>query len=108
MARWLTKVLRRVQEHALRRRLRLTAKAAREVAALGLDPEDVRDVLMRLDAADSVGRKVSDVTGEWMYVFKPLAEGDLIYIKLILRSESVVVSFHEDEKDENELQEEDE
>jgi hypothetical protein len=108
MARWLTKVLRRIQEHALQRRLRLTAKAAREIAALGLGPEDVRDVLMGLNSADSTGRKLSDVTGEWMYVFKRLGGGDAIYIKLILRNESVVVSFHEDEENENERPKEDE
>jgi tetrahydromethanopterin S-methyltransferase subunit G len=99
MARWLTKVLKRVRELALQRRLRLTAKASREVAALGLDPEDVRDVLMRLEWIDSTGRKLSHVTGEWMYIFKRHAGRDRLYIKLILRSESVVVSFHQDEED---------
>ena len=99
MAHWLTKVLRRVQELSLQRRFRLTAKAAREVAALGLDPEDVRETLVRLRSADSAGRQMSNMTGEWMYVFKRRVGEDLVYVKLILRSEFVVVSFHEDEGD---------
>ena len=32
-----------------------------------------------------------------MYVFKPRVGGDTLYLKLILRSECVVLSFHEDE-----------
>ena len=99
MARWLTKVLRRVQDLALQRRLRLTAKASQEIAALGLDPEDVRDALMKLKSADLDGRKISHVTGEWLYIFKRHAEEELVYIKLILRGECVLVSFHQDEED---------
>jgi hypothetical protein len=40
-----------------------------------------------------------------MYVFKPEATGDVLYVKLILRSDCIVVSFHEDEGDRNEEQE---
>jgi hypothetical protein len=32
-----------------------------------------------------------------MYVFKPSVAGVLVYLKLVLRAECVVVSFHEDE-----------
>jgi hypothetical protein len=32
-----------------------------------------------------------------MYVFKPRVDEATIYLKLILREECVVVSFHEDE-----------
>ena len=102
MARWLTKVLRRVQEFALQREVRFTAKAAREMAALGLDVEDVRDALLQLRIADSAGRKASGVTGEWLYIFKPYAGEELIYIKLILRNECVLISFHPDDQDDEE------
>jgi len=50
-----------------------------------------------LKAADFVERLVSEVTGEWMYVFKPSVGGIPIYVKVILRRGCVVVSFHEDE-----------
>ena len=43
---------------------------------------------------------MSSTTGEWMYVFKPVVEGSVLYIKLILRNECVVVSFHEDDQGE--------
>jgi len=32
-----------------------------------------------------------------MYLFKPELAGTVLYVKLILRSDCVVVSFHEDE-----------
>jgi hypothetical protein len=53
--------------------VRLTLKAARELAAIGagLDIQDACDVLAALTAEDSVGRLESEHTGEWMYVFKP-------------------------------------
>lgn len=34
-----------------------------------------------------------------MYVFKPAVDGTLVYLKLVVRAECVVVSFHEDEGD---------
>jgi hypothetical protein len=37
------------------------------------------------------------VTGKWMYVFKLHVEMTVIYVKVILRSNCVVVSFHADE-----------
>jgi len=64
---------------------------------LGLSPEDVRDVIAGLGADDSAGRLASETTGEWMYVFKPDVGGQIIYVKLVLRGDCVVVSFHEDE-----------
>jgi hypothetical protein len=99
MSRWLRKVLTRVHELAAEGKVRLTAKANRELSslALGLDPEDVRDVLLGLTVGDSAGRRVSKRTGEWMYVFKPHLGGEIVYMKLILRGECVIVSFHEDE-----------
>lgn len=64
---------------------------------MGLSPEGVRDVIAGLGAEDSAGRLVSETTGEWMYVFKPDVGGQIIYVKLVLRGDCVVVSFHEDE-----------
>ena len=39
-----------------------------------------------------------------MYVFKPSVAGTAVYVKLILRAESVVVSFHTDEDEADEEQ----
>ena len=44
-----------------------------------------------------LGRLESAATGEWMYLFKPRLAGMVVYVKLILRNDCVVVSFHEDE-----------
>lgn len=98
MPRWLPKVLTRIRELAAERKVRFTLKALRELAALGmsLDPTDACDVLVNLTTEDSAGRLVSESTGEWMYVFKPRVAGMLVYVKLILRSDCLVVSFHED------------
>lgn len=71
MPRWLPRVLTRVRELAVQRRVRFTLKARRELAALGLglDQEDACEALAGLTAEDSVGRRV-------------------------------VISFHEDDPDE--------
>ena len=76
-----------------------TLKARRKLASLelGLDEEDAYDVLANLTAEEAVGRLESVTTGEWMYLFKPLLAGTVLYIKLILRNDCIVVSFHEDE-----------
>lgn len=99
MPRWLPRMLAGVHERASTGKVRLTAKAHREVAALGagLDPEDVREVLLGLTASDSAGRHVSRKTSEWMYVFRLQLGGECVYLKLVLRGECVVVSFHENE-----------
>jgi len=69
---------------------------------LGLDEEDACDMLAKLAVADWAGRLASAATGEWMYLFKPELAGTVLYVKLILRSNCVVVSFHEDEGGSNE------
>ena len=99
MPRWLPRVLSQITRLATARRLSFTHKALRELAALGFgfDSADARDVLMNLDAGDSVGRKTSAATGEWMYIFKPRIERTVVYVKLILRAECVIISFHDDE-----------
>ena len=99
MPRWLPKVLTRIREFAAARKILFTLKARRELASLefGLDEEDACDVLVNLNSDDSAGRLESAATGEWMYLFKPQLAGTVLYVKLILRNDCVVVSFHEDE-----------
>lgn len=74
-------------------------KALQELAALdmGLDEEDAGDVLANLAPSDLVERLVSKKTGEWMYVFKPSVGAVVVYVKVVLRSDCVVISFHEEE-----------
>jgi hypothetical protein len=67
-----------------------------------LDETDACDALEKLTAEDSAGRRESDGTGEWMYLFKPSLAGVILYVKVILRNDCVVVSFHEDEGDDHE------
>lgn len=68
----------------------------------GLDQDDACDVLAHLSAEESAGRLESESTGEWMYLFKPQVSGSVIYVKLILRKDCTVVSFHEDEDGDHE------
>jgi len=98
--RWLAAVLERIHELASQGRVYFTLKALRELAALdvGLDEEDAQHVLANLAAGDFVERIASRKTGEWMYVFKPRVGEVVAYVKVIVRSNCVVISFHE-EKD---------
>ena len=100
MPRWLPKTLTRIRAFAVARKVRLTLKARSELAALdlGLDEEDACDVLTKLTAEDSRGRLESTGTGEWMYLFKPVVAETTLYLKLVLRDDCVVVSFHEEEQ----------
>jgi len=99
MPRWLSKVLTRIRALAAVHNVRFTLKALRELAGLGLglDEEDACEVLSELTAEDSAGRVASAATGEWMYLFKPQVSETTLYVKVILRNNCVVVSFHEDE-----------
>ena len=69
MSRWLPRLLRRIHAQAGQGRVRFTLKALRELAALGagLDAQDACDILA------------------------------VVYLKVVVRTECVVVSFHEDE-----------
>lgn len=104
MPHWLPKVLTRIRILADARKLRFTLKARREMASLDLaiDEEDACDILVSLTADDSAGRLESAVTGEWMYLFRPRLAGIVLYVKLIVRGDCVVISFHEDEGDPHE------
>ena len=97
MVRWLPAVLRQVHKLVAGGKVGLTYKAVRESEAMGLAPDDVCDVLAGLATADSAGRLASRITDEWMYVFKPRVGAEVFYVKLVLRLDCVVVSFHEDE-----------
>ena len=45
---------------------------------------------------DWAGRLTSRVTGEPMYVFKPMTLFGLLYLKVVIRTDCIVVSFHEE------------
>ncbi len=98
MPRWLPRVLTRIRSLAADRRVSFTLKARRELAELGtgLDEEDACELLAALTAQDSVGRLRSSASGEWMYIFKPGLDDKVLYLKVILRGDCIVVSFHED------------
>ena len=99
MPRWLPRALTRIRELAAARKVFFTLKARRELAGLafGLDETDACDVLAKLTTKDSAGRLESASTGEWMYLFKPSLAETVLYLKVVLRNDCIVVSFHEDE-----------
>ena len=100
MASWLTFALKRIRELAVQGRVRFTVKALFEIEELDpeLAEEDVCDLLARLESEDFISRFRSRSTGEWMYVFKPIVEETVVYVKLILRLDCILISFHEDEE----------
>lgn len=102
MASWLLRVLDRIHARAREGNVRLTVKALTEVRelSLGLGVSDVIDTLLALSPADSVGRVRSTITSEWLYGFKPRVAETVLYVKVVLRNDCVVVSFHKDELDE--------
>lgn len=101
MPTWLPRILRRIRELAAAGRVRFTFKTIRELAALALDVDDAVDTLRALSNSDAHGRLRSEATGEWMYVFKPTVGETLIYVKVAVRDDCIVVSFHEDEVDDD-------
>lgn len=48
---------------------------------------------------DFVKRMASFTTGESLYVFSPVVAGVVLYLKLVVRTHCVVISFHEDEEE---------
>jgi hypothetical protein len=101
MPRWLSEALTRIRELAAARKVLLTLKARLELASLelDLDEEDACEILANLAAKDSTGRLESAATGEWMYLFKPHCAGTVLYVKVILRNDCIVISFHADSGD---------
>jgi len=102
MPQWVPVVLQRIHELAASGRVRFTLKALRELASLdvGLDETDACELLQRLRASDSGGRLRSRRNREWLYVFLPRVGGETLYIKVLVRSECVIISFHEQVDDE--------
>ncbi len=103
MAAWLSEILDRIHKLANDGKVRLTVKAIAEIRGLdlGLGVFDVIDVLIALSPTDSAGRLRSSLSSEWLYVFKPRVAETVLYVKVVLRGDCVVVSFHEDESDED-------
>jgi hypothetical protein len=99
--RWLPGVLSEIRRCVEAERVRFTYKALRELSSLGLHPDDAIEVLRALVPGDAFCRLASEVTEEWMYVFKPTVGVVVVYLKVILRDGCVVVSFHEDDDDED-------
>lgn len=92
-------MLRQIRGLAAQGKVRFTLKPFQELGRLGmgLDEDDACDVLANLALGDLVGRLVSEKSGEWMYVFKPAVGGIVVYVKVVLRADCVVISFHEEE-----------
>lgn len=77
MPRWLTRVLARIHALAANRLVQLTYKVV-----------------------DFAERIVSEHDGTWMYVFLVEIESTTVYLKVIVHSQCLVVSFHEDKASE--------
>jgi hypothetical protein len=99
MPRWLTTALARIRRLGAEGKVRVTLKALRELSVLGLDLPDAIAIIAGLRAADSAGRTISKGTGEWLHVFKPRVGSMEVYLKLVLRTDCIVVSFHLDRED---------
>jgi len=99
MTRWLPRALARIRALAKARRVLFTLKARRELASLepALDEEDARHVLAGLTVAESMGRRHSKSNGEWMYLFNVRFDFTVLYVKVILREDCLVISFPEDD-----------
>jgi len=67
--------------------------------SLEFDEDDACVLLTGLRGRDVRERIRSHGTGEWMYVFSPRFAGVELYVKLVLRQQCTVISFHEDENE---------
>ena len=87
-----------IQSLAKEGKVSFTYKAVREIAMLeiGLDETDVCEILKEIKATDSFEKIKSKISDEWMYVFKVSVATTLVYLKLILRDNCIVISCHED------------
>ena len=103
---WAWWVVTRIRALAATGRVRFTRKALVELygLGLGLDESDAGEVLASLSPTESAGRTRSARSGEWMYVFKPQVSAVPLYLKVILRDECVLISFHaQGESDEEDV-----
>ena len=94
----LARTLGRVRRLVGEGRVRFTLKALEELSQLAvqLDADDACDVLLGLTESDLAARMRSSLTGEWLHVFKPTVGETALYIKVVVRADCLVVSFHED------------
>ncbi len=98
MPRWLPRALARIHRLAAARKVQFTEKAFEELRALplGISVEDAHQILENLTAGECAGRLVSRESDEWLYVFKPRIAEIVLYVKVVLRADCVVISFHEE------------
>ena len=94
------RLLARIRQFVADGRIRFTNKALDELDDLELNESDCLDVISKLEASDYSKRVGSRSSDEWMHVFAPTILWTRLYVKLILRTDCVVISFHdEDEPD---------
>ena len=100
----LDQLLFRIRTLAAQGKVRFTAKALEELweLDLGLDSDDAIQILQDLVPRDLKSRLISRLTGESMYVFSPTVANVALYLKLIVRTECVIISFHQDADDDAE------
>lgn len=101
--RWLPRIVNQIGLLAQTGDVLFTLKALRELSALelGLDESDVCQILEDITEADFRNRIVSSGTHEYLYIFAPLVAGVEVYLKIVIRASCVVISFHEDIKNED-------
>lgn len=101
MPRWLNRIVRRVRRLARTDAARFTLKAKDEIAALGppFDPDACLEILTGLEPRDFSERLWSERSCEWLFVFQVWAHGVPLYIKLALRGQCLVISFHAEDTD---------
>ena len=101
MPHWLGEVLSAIRAHTRAGSVRFTYKALLALAELepAPTPDDVVHILAGLQPAAFRMRVRSVRTGRWLYVFRAEWCGERIYLKLQLRPECVLVSFHQEESD---------
>ncbi len=94
------RVVAAIRDWAKQYRILFTPKALDEMRDLGVNREDVRDVLLDLTSEEFFRRIRSRLSNEWLYEFKASLVGTLVYCKVALRNGCVLISFHEDDNDE--------
>ena len=101
MPRWKTTSLAEIHRLTRAGRVVLTQKARHELDLLSgdylLDEDDLVAILLELRERDLVQRLFSTAAPEWLYVFKPQVRSLTLYLKVAIRENCVVISFHEDE-----------
>src|SRR6266540_6200619 len=106
MPRWLPRALARLHRRAAQGKVQFTEKALDELRALplGISTEDAHHIVENLTAGECAGRLVSREAEEWLYVFKPRIAEIVLYVKVVLRADCVVISFHEEGGDDDQDQ----